>query len=258
MLIYIYPFNYIDKDLERIKLVNTFRMRRLAILPARGGSKRIPNKNIRDFCGKPIISYVLNTAYDSKLFDKIHVSTDSKIILDVLSELGFTPDFIRPGDLSGDDTPIMPVLKFVVEEYKMLGFEFDQIWLLYPCSPLLNPSDLVAAEKLFVNSTPSRPLLSVSEYPAPVEWAYKLDQELNLTPVQPGKFAIRSQDLDRRYYDTGSFAIYSDKFIAESLEVGTDIGYSAFLLPRNKAIDIDTFDDWSFAESLFQSMSALR
>tara|TARA_Y100001968_G_scaffold333093_2_gene394077 strand:- start:94 stop:840 length:747 start_codon:yes stop_codon:yes gene_type:complete len=247
-----------DKYLARMKLVNKFTMRRLAILPARGGSKRIPNKNIRDFCGQPMISHILNTAESSNLFDKIHVSTDSKTVLDVVSDLGFIPDFIRPNNLSGDNIPIMPVLKFVVSEYKRLGFIFDQVWLLFPCSPLITSTDLIQAEKLFINSGKTRPVLSISEYPVPVEWAFKLDQDLNLNPIQPGKFAIRSQDLAPHYYDSGSFSIYPYAFISECLESGTDIGSIGFVLPRNKGIDIDTFEDWDFAESLFLSKSTDR
>ena len=93
-------------------------MNTLAIIPARGGSKRIPNKNIRNFCGKPIISYILDAAKKSGLFNTIHVSTDSKQIIKVVENLGFKIDFVRPSDLADDYTPIMPVLKFVVEEYE--------------------------------------------------------------------------------------------------------------------------------------------
>src|SRR5438874_1339312 len=99
--------------------------RRLAVIPARGGSKRIKNKNIRDFCGKPMIAYVLEVARESGLFDKIHVSTESAEIRQTVERLGFAVDFARPAELADDHTPIMPVLKHVVTTYASRGQTFD-------------------------------------------------------------------------------------------------------------------------------------
>ena len=227
-------------------------MKRLAILPARSGSKRIPNKNIKKFFGKPMISHILNVADSTCLFHKIHVSTDSKHIRKIVSELGFPPDFSRPENLAGDQIALMPVLKFVVNEYKRIGYDFDQIWSILPCSPLISAEDLFAAEKLFLNSGKRTPILSISEYPAPIEWAFDMDPSLNLKPVNPGKFAVNSQDLASRYYDTGNFAVFPTELIEESNTSGIDEGFLGYILPRNKAIDIDTNEDWDFAESLFK------
>ena len=102
-------------------------IRRLAIIPARGGSKRIPKKNIKDFCGNPMISYIIRSAEESRLFNKIHISSDSLEIINCVKKLGYEPDFKRPDNLSGDHTSIMEVLKFVVEKYKSLNQIFDEI-----------------------------------------------------------------------------------------------------------------------------------
>ena len=118
-------------------------MRRLAIIPARGGSKRIPNKNVRDFCGKPMLAHILSAARDSGLFETVHVSTENAAIASVAAEQGYPVDFMRPDNLADDYTAIMPVMKYVVDEYERRGRTFDQVWLLMACAPLIAASDLV-------------------------------------------------------------------------------------------------------------------
>ena len=103
-------------------------MKRLAVIPARGGSKRIKNKNIKNFCGKPIINYVINSAVKSNLFDKIHVSTESELVKEVVEKNGLYIDFMRPKELSDDFTPIMPVILSVIETYQKKKIQFDEIW----------------------------------------------------------------------------------------------------------------------------------
>ena len=120
-------------------------VKRIAIIPARGGSKRIPNKNIRDFCGKPMISYALEAARDSALFDCIHVSTDSKKIAEATQKEGFDVDFMRTAELSDDHTPIMPVLKYVLEQYIDRGKYFDEVVLIMACAPLIDANDLISS-----------------------------------------------------------------------------------------------------------------
>ena len=229
-------------------------MKRLAIIPARGGSKRILNKNIRDFCGKPIISYTLETLQTSGLFDVIHVSTDSESISDVVSNFGFPPDFSRPSELADDYTPIMPVLKYVCEEYVKREQFFDQVCLLMPTAPFLEAEDLIAAEKQFLQAGADTPLLGVSEYQAPIDWAFKLNENGKLIPIQSGMFAKRSQDLKRSYFDIGSFALFPSKTVLESEGAGSDLGFIGQVLPKYKAIDIDTLDDWKLAEALYRGL----
>jgi|SaaInlStandDraft_4_1057021.scaffolds.fasta_scaffold45586_2 pseudaminic acid cytidylyltransferase len=226
--------------------------KRLAVIPARGGSKRIPKKNIRNFCGKPIIAYILDTVKKSNIFDVIHVSTDSESIANTVHELGFTVDFMRPSELADDYTPVMPVLKYVHDEYLNRGYEFDQVWSLMPTSPFIEAEDLIKADKLFIKSGCNYSLWGVSEYQAPVEWAFEREDDGSLVPVQPGKFAIRSQDLEPKYYDVGSFALFSSKTVVESEGAGSDDKYIGYVLPKYKAVDIDTMDDWMFAEMIYK------
>jgi pseudaminic acid cytidylyltransferase len=229
-------------------------MKRIAIIPARFGSKRIPQKNIREFCGKPVIAYILESAKKSNLFDVIHVSTDSELIANTVRQFGFSVDFLRPAELADDHTPILPVLKYVYERYLNKGFSFDQVWSLLPTSPFLESKDLIRAEKKYLESGGVSPLLGVSEYQAPIEWAFELNNRGSLIPYMPGKFSIRSQDLQPKYYDTGSFAIFPKKNIEKSDGPGSDDNYKGYILPKYKAIDIDTPDDWRFAEALYEGL----
>ena len=231
-------------------------MKRLAIIPARGGSKRIPNKNIRDFCGRPMITHVLGEARNSGLFSVIHVSTESAGISKVAAKFGLPPDFLRPEELADDHTPIMPVLKYVTEEYAHRGQHFDEIWVLMACAPLINAQDLHKAAALFLESGDQKSLLAVSEYPAPIEWAFSRSANGMLKPVQEGMFAKRSQDLEKCYFDAGSFAIFSPIRVLESQGAGSDSGFIGYVLPKGTAIDIDDEQDWELAEVIYRVRNA--
>tara|TARA_B100000795_G_scaffold268192_1_gene254676 strand:- start:7148 stop:7855 length:708 start_codon:yes stop_codon:yes gene_type:complete len=230
------------------------KIKRLAIIPARCGSKRILNKNIRKFCGRPIIHYVLDIINESKLFDTVHVSTDCEQIRKIVTDFGCPPDFVRPTEIADDQTPLMPVLKYVCEKYLKQGKDFDQIWLLMPTSPFLEVKDLVMAENLFSESESSKSILAVSEYQVPIEWAFERAKGGVLKPLQQGMLAIRSQDLSPKYHDTGSFSIFSMNDILSSVGVGNNFNFVGYVLPKYKAIDIDTLDDWYFAEALYRGM----
>lgn len=231
-------------------------MRRLAVLPARGGSKRLPDKNVRDFCGKPMMAHILKAAQESGLFEVIHVSTDDANIADVASTLGFPPEFSRPDKLADDFTPIVPVLKYVAEIYKDRGEEFDQIWLLMACSPLIEACDLQGAATKMDSRGGERPIITVALYPAPIEWAFDLESDGSLTPLEPGKFEIRSQDLKAKYFDTGSFIGFPASFILDSDGAGSDSQYMAYVLSPRKAIDIDDAEDWAFAEAIYRGVKS--
>ena len=231
-------------------------MRRLAVIPARGGSKRIPDKNVREFCGRPMIMHILETARSSKLFSTIHVSTESDRIHDIVARRGFPPDFRRPKGLADDRTPIMPVLKFTALEYQKRGSEFDEIWLLMACAPLVQSCDLLGAAERFSSSANKRPLIGVREYPAPIEWAFSMEEGGSLAPLYPGKFSCRSQDLAKRYFDAGCFAIFPAECVLSSRGAGSDNGFVGYLLDKNSAIDIDDEDDWSLAEALYKNRQA--
>lgn len=231
--------------------------RRIGIIPARMGSKRIPNKNIRNFCGKPMILHIIETARSSKLFDVLHVSTDSHEISNLVASQGLEVDFLRPSYLADDHTPIMPVLKFVLEEYLKNGAEFDCVALLMACAPMITADDLRGAAALFDLHDKQQAVLGVAEYPCPVEWAFRREPNGVLLPVQPGMFSVRSQDLVPSYYDAGQFCFMPTNRVINSLGAGTDKDFIGYPIQRNQAIDIDTIEDWKFAELVFTGLQKL-
>ena len=225
---------------------------RIAIIPARGGSKRIPNKNIRDFCGKPMIAHILEVARVSGLFDMIHVSTESQNICTVVEELGFCVDFLRPAELADDQTQIMPVLKYVINTYATKGRVFDQVWLLMACAPFVRSNDLQQAAVMFDRDGGHNSLLAVTEYPVPIEWAFTRSEDGILTYVQEGMFAVRSQDLEKKYYDNGSFAIFPSETAINSRGATSNSRFVGYVLPKGTIIDIDDEEDWTFAEAMYR------
>lgn len=226
--------------------------KRIAIIPARGGSKRIPNKNVRDFCGKPMIGHILQAAHDSGLFDVIHVSTDSVAVREAVERLGYRIDFMRPPELADDLTPLMPVLKYVVETYASRGSHFDEVWLLMACAPLIDAADLRGAARLYEQRGGAAPVLAISEYPSPIEWAFSRMPDGSLKAVQPTMFAVRSQDLEKKYFDAGAFTAFPASRVLESEGAGSDAGLVGYKLPKGKAVDIDDEEDWALAEALYK------
>ena len=228
--------------------------RRIAIIPARGGSKRIPDKNIRDFCGRPMISYILEVAKKSELFDVIHVSTDSERIADIVAKLGFHVDFMRPVNLADDKTTIMPVLRYVLKTYHERNIDFDEVSLLTACAPLIEARDLVSAARLLQVHDYQKAVLGVAPYSAPIEWAFERHADGSLMPLQPGMFSVRSQDIAEKYFDAGMFCFFPVKSILESEGAGKDDGFIGQILPKYKAVDIDEPEDWLLAEAIFMGL----
>lgn len=225
----------------------------IAILPARGGSKRIPHKNIADFFGKPMIAYALDAARSSNLFKTIHVSTDSDHVADAVKTLGFPIDFRRDPALADDITPLMPVLRWVLETYEAKGRHFETVCLLMPCAPLVEASDLIEAHRVFMSHSGRKPVMAVAAFPVPVEWAYSRKEDGSLVPVNPGAYAIRSQDLEKKFYDAGAFYFYHRDHILSEKPV-RDADYASYVLPRTKAVDIDDEDDLKLARALYQAL----
>ena len=223
---------------------------KIAIIPARGGSKRIKNKNIIDFCGKPMIAYALEMAKRSNLFDKIHVSTESDEIKSVVNKLGYKIDFMRPAKLADDFTGVITVLRFVLEEYKKKNELYEDIFCIMPTSPLLNSNDLIRAYKLYMKYKRKNPLHVVSQFPVPIEWAYRQDRKGFLTPVVQGAYKKRSQDLEKAYYESGPFSIFHRSHLFGYNSV-TDEGFISIEIPRDRAVDIDDEDDLKFAQLLY-------
>jgi N-acylneuraminate cytidylyltransferase len=228
-------------------------MTSLAIVPARGGSKRIKDKNITDFLGKPLMAYSIEAAHQSKLFDLIHVSTDSEKIKAIATTLLTHVEFFRKTSLADDQTGIVPVLQWVVREFLNRGQRFDDVCMLMPTAPLITSADLTAAYGVFLKQQRKVPVVAVASYPVPVEWAYELETGTGkLTRVFPEKRTnVRSQDLGQKFYDAGAFAFFeAEQLLDESYDLGSEfIGYP---LPRQRVIDIDNHEDLAFAKILYQ------
>jgi pseudaminic acid cytidylyltransferase len=222
---------------------------RLAIIPARGGSKRIPHKNIAEVGGRPMLSHVLGMAERSGLFDKIHVSTDDPAIAAVAKNCGFPPDFPRDPRLADDHTTLLPVLRWVVERYAERGETFDEICLLMATAVLIEAEDVAGAHRLFAQAKGARPVIAIAEFPCPVEWAFRLNPDNSLQAVQPGMDQLRSQDLPKAYYDSGTFIWYPAAMMAEG---SPPPNYLAYPIPRWKAVDIDGPEDLEMAARLFR------
>lgn len=221
--------------------------KRLAIIPARKGSKRIKNKNYKNFHGQPVFYYTLDYATESQLFTRIHVSTDCENVAIKTKEYGLEIDFPRPTDLADDYSTLFSVLKFVVLKYLEFGQQFDEAWLLMPCAPLIEAKDLLGAASIF---NPNKgPLIAVTELPIPHSWAYTKQEDGKIRLVDPDAHSMRSQDLPVSYYDTGSFAIFSGQDAMAKNFSGDDL--QAYILPKKRSVDIDNEDDWEFAEALY-------
>ena len=226
------------------------KLKRLLIIPARGGSKRIKNKNIKLFKNQPIIFYALDSAINSKLFDKIHVSTESNLVKKKLLKKKLKIDFMRPKRLADDKTPLFEVYKFVVNEYKKNGLIFDEVWSIMACAPNLNVKDLKKISKFYNKLKVKKPVLSISKYKVPVEWANKINNRGELTPINQKFQLIRSQDIPPKYYDAGQFYIYPGEKILKFNFVKKNYSYIGYELPFRKSIDIDDIEDWHLAEKL--------
>ncbi len=227
---------------------------RIAIIPARGGSKRIPDKNIVDFLGLPLIGYSIRAAQTSGLFDVIHVSTDSPRIAEVAATLGAPVDFMRDPALADDHTPLLPVLQWTFQQYARRSRDFELACLLMPTAPLIDASDLKNAEALFRQQGADRTVIAVARFPVPIEWAFRLGADGILSPCQPGQGNVRSQDLPAAYYDSGTFLfIPATEVRAARID---DKRMVAYPLPRHKAVDIDDLEDLELARIIFRGMTA--
>jgi len=223
------------------------KIKRLAIIPARSGSKRIKNKNIKKFIGKPIIFYSINSAIKSRLFEKIHVSTDDKKIQNKIESLGLNVDFLRPKSLSKDKIGLNTVLKFVINAYEKLNQKFDEVWLIYACSPLMNENDLIKANNKFQKTDKKYPMMSVREYDAPIEWAFKKNKKKFIC-INKNKRYVDSKKIDKKYFNSGNLEIYKKEDLIKNNKFYKFYGY---IMPKYRSIDIDNIDDWKIAEALY-------
>jgi pseudaminic acid cytidylyltransferase len=219
----------------------------IAIIPARGGSKRIPRKNIKEFCGKPIISYAISVAKKSGLFEHIVVSTDDEEIARIAKEWGAETPFVRPTELANDYTETVPVIAHAIEACRDLGWKFSQVCCIYPCVPFIQIEDLSGA-LVTMNNSQEDYCFSVTEYPSAIQRALKQLISGKMQPFYPEFELSRTQDLEQAFYDAGQF--YWGKKQAWLTNSKIHSSGAGYRIPNWRVVDIDTMDDWDRAERL--------
>ena len=224
----------------------------IAVIPARGGSKRIPRKNIRPFHGKPIIGWSIEAAMRSKCFDHILVSTDDEEIAEVATSFGAEIPFIRPAELADDYTGTVPVLRHAVAWWQQNVAEVESVCCIYPTAPFVKSDDISKGfELLRINECDY--VLTVASYHYPIQRALKIERKGYAQMFWPEEYESRSQDLTEAYHDAGLFYWGKAKAWIKELPVLNSRSIP-LVLPNYQVQDIDTFDDWKRAEWLFQYM----
>ena len=222
-------------------------MSMVAIITARGGSKRIPQKNIKDFCGKPIIAYSIEAALTSGVFDEIMVSTDSEEIGLIAEKHGARVPFLRTEATSNDYATTADVIAEVLTEYKKRGRSFDSFACIYPTAPFVTGKRLAEASNLLADS---EAVLSVVKYSFPPQRAFILQN--GLVKYQYPQFErTRSQDLEPIYHDCGQFYMCKTKPFVEQHTLILSIT-KPYIMPEEEVQDIDTFSDWEIAEAKYK------
>jgi len=225
----------------------------IAIIPARGGSKRIPGKNYKEFCGKPMIAWAIGYAIDSNMFDKVIVSTDDERIAQVARLAGAETPFMRPADLADDLTPTVPVVAHTLEACQSMGWDVDYACCIYPCVPFLQTSDLFDAFALMQESE-AYFAYPVTEYVHPIHRAMRKLSNGKMEFIRPEYELSRTQDLEKCYHDTGQF--YWGKASAWKARMKMHTAGVGLVVPNWRVVDIDNFEDWKRAELLFEVINA--
>lgn len=224
-------------------------MSSIAIITARGGSKRIPKKNIKEFCGKPIIAYSIESARNSGVFDEVMVSTDSEEIAEIAKTYGASVPFMRSEATSNDYATTADVLAEVINEYQKINKSFDSFCCLYPTAPFVTSSRLEEAMKK-LNESDADSLMSVVQFSFPPQRAL-LIKDGKITYQYPENAKKRSQDLEPIYHDCGQFYICNTKvFLAKHSLVSDNT--IPFIIPDEEVQDIDNMSDWLIAEAKYR------
>ncbi|MCD1588406.1 pseudaminic acid cytidylyltransferase [Halomonas sp. IOP_14] len=220
----------------------------IAIIPARGGSKRIPRKNIKFFHGRPMIYYSIKVAQESKLFDHIIVSTDDDEIANIAASYGAEVPFKRPNNLASDTTPTVPVMSHAVQACNELGLHADFFCCIYPCSPFILKSDFVAGLEE-IKKKRADFVYPVTEFSHPIQRSMFRSEKGEMEFLYPEYELTRTQDLPVTYHDAGQF--YWGK---KNAWLGMKRMHSegvGLVIPNWRVIDIDNYDDWKRAELMY-------
>lgn len=225
---------------------------KLAVIPARSGSKRIPRKNIRPFAGRPMIAWSIGAAVQSGLFDRVIVSTDDEDIAQVSRSLGAEAPFLRPAHLSDDHTPTVPVVAHAIEWLRLQGSQAQQVCCIYATAPFITTADLQLGAEI-LRETGCDYAFSVTTFAFPIQRALRMTAKNRVAMFNPEHLLTRSQDLESAYHDAGQF--YWGR--AEAWLSGSPIfgeNSAPVVLPRHRVQDIDTAEDWVRAELMFNAL----
>jgi N-acylneuraminate cytidylyltransferase len=229
----------------------------VAVIPARYGSKRIKKKNIRLFCGQPIIAYSIQQALKSGVFDRVIVSTDNDEIATIAKKYGAEVPFIRPQELSGDFVGTVDVVNHAIHWLEENGEAVDYVCCIYPTAPFIRVRDIKEGLEILKNDIGKIFSFTVTTFPFPIQRALRIIKDRQLEAFWPENIEKRSQDLEESYHDAGQF--YWGKVVG-FLEKKTIFAKHSFpiVLPRSIVQDIDTEEDWSRAELMFMTNKSLR
>ncbi len=227
--------------------------KKIAIIPARGGSKRIPRKNIKPFLGKPILVYSIETALKSRLFDEVMVSTDDKDIAEVAKKYGASVPFFRSEANSDDFATTVDVLLEVIERYEEMGEEFECYCCIYPTAPFVSVEQLKTAEEKLMREDLDA-VFPVLPYSFPVQRSMKIE-EGRVKMLYPEHMNTRSQDLEPIYHDAGQFYFSKTDVLKKEKKIWTD-NTGCIVLNELEAQDIDNETDWKLAELKYQLRDA--
>ena len=226
-------------------------MKTLAVIPARGGSKRVPRKNIRLFCGKPMISYSIDAALQSSLFDEVVVSTDDQEIASVSKQFGASVLYPRPDEISDDITGVMVVVAHALEQITKQGRHPNEVCMIYATAPMIRTKDLLKSYKKF-QSTDKDFVFSAAEFAAPIFRSFTIQPDGSAKMLQPEYYQMNSQDLPPTYHDAAQFCWGRAEAIRDTNAVIYSERALPFVLPSYRVVDIDTPEDWQRAELLYQ------
>jgi pseudaminic acid cytidylyltransferase len=227
------------------------RIKRLAIIPARGGSKRIPHKNIRHFMGKPIMQYSIEVALNSGLFDEVIVSTEDEEIAKTAKQLGASVPFYRSDEAAGDNATMATVMIDVMDSYEKIGKTFDYFCCILATAPFTTIDRLKEAYNKMINGRFDS-VVPFVPYPVPIQQAFKLDPDKNnkVEMFFDDQYGIRTQDFIPSYYDAGQFYWMRPESVREKKRISCD-NTGAIVISELEAHDIDTEDDWRIAEQKY-------
>lgn len=238
----------IGKKLIEFKRILT--MKKIAIIPARSGSKGLPDKNIKELNGKPLLSYSIQAATDSGIYDCVHVSTDSNHYAEIARYYGADVPFLRSSETSSDQADSWSAVKEVLQKYEAKGQYFDLITLLQPTSPLRDTKDILGAYRMF-NDKNADAVVSVCEMEHSPLWSNTLPDSLSMDCFVRTGENVQRQKLQRYYRLNGSIYMVKKAFLMEDSNIYRK-GCYAFIMDRNHSIDIDNLTDFKLAEFLIR------